>query len=107
MSRDDFEPSDEESAKAVTAERKKEEKRAERDISDLRKVLSSVEGRRLIWRWLTKGGMFRCSFVPNANETAFNEGRRAWANEMMAEMDLHAPGQLVTALKESQGDHLR
>ena len=51
--------------------------RREEEINDLRAVLSSVSGRRFIWRLLERGGVFRSSFNAESDSyTAFNEGRR-------------------------------
>lgn len=56
---------------------KREAKRIRaRELSDIRKVLSTVEGRRFIYRLWGMAGIFRCSFSANANQTAFNEGKR-------------------------------
>lgn len=51
--------------------------RREEETNDLRAVLSSVSGRRFIWRLLERGGVFRSSFNAESDSyTAFNEGRR-------------------------------
>lgn len=55
----------------------KNRQRREEEINDLRAVLSSVSGRRFIWRLLERGGVFRSSFNAESDSyTAFNEGRR-------------------------------
>lgn len=46
-----------------------------RENSDLRKVLSTPEGRRFIWKMLGRAGVFRSSFTGNSH-TFFNEGKR-------------------------------
>lgn len=51
------------------------EQQAEYD--DLRRVLSSESGRRLVRRILTRSGMFQTSFAPgDPYATAFHEGAR-------------------------------
>lgn len=47
----------------------------DRELDDLRVVLSSVQGRRFVWKVLNKAGVFRSSFTGD-NATFFNEGRR-------------------------------
>lgn len=54
-----------------------EEKRVrQKEIDDVRKILKTPEGRRFIWRQLSKCGLFRNSFTLNSNQTGFNEGQR-------------------------------
>lgn len=59
--------------KKIAAEQKRER---QKEIDDVRKILKTPEGRRLFWRLLSKCGIFRNSFNPNSNLTAFNEGQR-------------------------------
>ena len=58
---------------------KKKSERAKKDrgreLNDLRTVLASAEGRRVIWRLMSHAGVFRGSFTGNS-ETFFNEGKR-------------------------------
>ena len=76
----------------MTTELREELKRKrEKELQDLRKVMSSSEGRRVLWRILTKGAIFNSSFAQNANETFFNEGRRSvglWLTQEVSEADL-------------------
>lgn len=53
-----------------------ERRRGERLLDDMRFVLSSAQGRRLIWWLLSKCGVFRGSFNGSAEGTFFNEGMR-------------------------------
>src|SRR3954469_23266490 len=57
--------------KAVARRRLKE-----REQSDLRKVLSSAEGRRVVWRVLGEAKVFHGCFSLNGLEMAKNEGKR-------------------------------
>jgi len=57
--------------KAIARKRLKE-----REQSDLRKVLSTPEGRRFIWRLLGETRIFRGCFSLNGLEMANNEGKR-------------------------------
>jgi hypothetical protein len=50
----------------------------ERDEEDLRTLLKLPYGRRFVWRFLSKCGVFMQSLVPGETDsTAFNEGRRS------------------------------
>lgn len=51
-------------------------RKIDRDLTDLKKVLSFVEGRRFIWRLLSDAGVFRSSFNANALAMSFSEGNR-------------------------------
>lgn len=48
----------------------------QKEINDVRTILKTPEGRRYYWKLLGKCGIFRSSFTPNSNLTAFNEGKR-------------------------------
>ena len=56
--------------------RKEQERLDQRKTNDLRKVLSSVEGRRIIWDLLSDCGVFCGSFNTNNAAMSFQEGRR-------------------------------
>lgn len=47
----------------------------EREIEDLKKILSLPEGRRYIWKLMSVAGVFKTSFTGNST-TFFNEGKR-------------------------------
>lgn len=55
----------------------KEKRKHERDLSDIRFVLKSPEGRRFYWKLLSTAGVFRRSFTGESESTMFNEGRRS------------------------------
>lgn len=67
-----------------------EEERRQRDQenSDLCKVMGNKEGRRFMWRLLSRAGVYRLSYQPgmDAMTTAFNEGYRNTGLELMADM---------------------
>lgn len=67
--------------------RKKEERRRERELNDIRAIVAEPEGRRLFWRILQHAGIYNINDL--GNSTAFRiEGRRAeglfWLSELMA-----------------------
>lgn len=46
-----------------------------REIEDVKKVISSAEGRRFLWRLMSESGVFRASYTGDS-KTFFNEGKR-------------------------------
>ncbi|NCB43089.1 MAG: hypothetical protein EOM59_10780 [Clostridia bacterium] len=65
---------------------KKNKNRRERELNDIRVVVSEPEGRRLFWRILKHAGIYNINDL--GNSTAFRiEGRRAeglyWLSELM------------------------
>jgi hypothetical protein len=64
------------------------------EVRDLRKVLATESGRRVLWRLLSKCGLYTLSFAAGQSDvTAFREGRREVGNEiliMLAEADPEA-----------------
>lgn len=60
------------------AERTKKGKSGrDRELDDIRFVLSDKRGRRFYWKKLSDCGVFRTSFTGSSNQTCFNEGQRS------------------------------
>ena len=64
-------------SKEEEQEQRIQAEKLEREIflNDVRHVLSSVQGRRFVWRILDMAGVYRSSFTGNST-TFFNEGAR-------------------------------
>ena len=64
-------------SKEAEQEKRLEAEKLEREVflNDVRHVLSSVQGRRFVWRILDMAGVYRSSFTGNSS-TFFNEGAR-------------------------------
>lgn len=72
-------------------------RKRDRELGDVRRILSVPEGRRLFWRLLSGAGVFRASFTLNSVQTAYNEGRRdigLWMLEEINQADPNAFAQL-------------
>lgn len=69
---------------------------------DLRQVLSTPRGRRFVWRMLSMARIYEQSFTGDALTTAFNEGRRAVGNQLLAELNETAPDAFITMLQEQR-----
>lgn len=74
----------------------------QKEIEDVKKILKTPEGRRYFWRLLSKCGMFRTSFTPNSNLTAFNEGKRDIGLDTLIEIS-EADG---SAFAQMQNEHV-
>ena len=81
----------------------KRERRHQRDVNDLRKILAIPEGRRYIWRLWGITGVFRSSYTPkDANMTAFREGQRDVGLAMLQDINDASP----TALAQMRSEYL-
>jgi hypothetical protein len=59
----------------VKSARIKEKLGRDREIADMKYLLSSMQGKRVLWRYLEECGVFRSSMTGNS-QTFFLEGRR-------------------------------
>ena len=79
-----------------TAQAQRDERRRIQSIRDFRAVVATPEGRRFVWELL--GPAFLASFTGDPLTTAYNEGRRGVANELLARLNDHAPEAFITML---------
>lgn len=75
---------------------------AQRDIDDIRFVMGSEQGRRVIWSLLEKGQVFGSCFNVDPHLTAFNEGQRNLALALFQRVMAHCPDQYLKMAAESQ-----
>lgn len=73
----------------------------ETEESDVKWLLSSKRGRRIVWRLLDQSGVFRSSFNPTAMVMAFNEGNRNFGNRILALVHTHCSELYPIMLKEN------
>jgi hypothetical protein len=71
------------------------------ELGDLRSVLATAEGRRLVWRYLTRCGVFKTSMT-GSSQTFFLEGQRNVGLWLLADINAADPGAYVTMLAESR-----
>jgi hypothetical protein len=64
---------------------------AQTEIDDLLWLMSDARGRRLVWRLLTRSGIYRTSFSTDALAMAFAEGRRNEGLVLLDEIVRHCP----------------
>lgn len=76
----------------------------ESEESDLKWLMGSRRGRRVIWRLLDQSGVFRLSFNTNAMLMAFAEGGRNYGNRTLAMIHALCPELYPTMVKENGHD---
>jgi hypothetical protein len=78
-------------------ERNKAELEAKRRLvqevenEDLKWLMGSKRGRRIVWRLLEEAGVYRISFNTNAMQMAFAEGNRNYGNKLLNSVMLTCP----------------
>lgn len=66
-------------------------------------AVSSLPTRRVLWQILEAGGIFRTTLVIGSpDQTAFNEGRRSMALEVLGRLERYCPGSLEQMKAEAQ-----
>ncbi len=96
-----YDPTDihrQERAQADRAARGKLARDSEAD--DLKWLMGSKRGRRIVWRLLEQAGVFRLSFHTDAMQMAFNEGNRNYGNRVLTLIHAHCPERYPTMIKE-------
>lgn len=78
----------------------REKLEAHNEEADLKWLMGSKRGRRILWRLLDQSGVFRLSFNTNAMQMAFAEGNRNFGNRTMAMIHANCPELYSTMLKE-------
>lgn len=87
---------------AVASEERLAAAKQQRELSDLRAVLSTAEGRRWIWRVLEQTAAFRASYDPDSPlRMAFAEGRRSTGLWLLAEMQHAAPDSFGSLISDT------
>lgn len=79
---------------------------AQRDIDDIKFVMGSEQGRRVIWSLLEKGQVFGACFNVDPHITAFNEGQRNLALALFQRVMAHCPDQYLKMAAEVGEDNL-
>ena len=79
----------------------------DRELSDLKAVMRTPEGRRLVWRLLELSGVYRLSYQGNKDDAVFNDGRRSIGLVLMADLHEHCPELYNTMAKDVRREHLK
>lgn len=76
----------------------------ENEEADLKWLMGSKRGRRVVWRLLDQSGVFRLSFNTNAMQMAFAEGNRNYGNRTLAMIHALCPELYPQMVKENTND---
>lgn len=80
--------------------------RRERELNDLRAVLSTREGRRFVWRLMERGGPFQSPFDTNALVMARLAGAKETALALFHEVCKVDPGAFVLMQAEAEAQRI-
>jgi len=98
-----YDPLDIESQDKVRAVRATREQLADQaDVDDVKWLMSSKRGRRILWRTLERGEVFKLSFNTNSMSMAFAEGRKNEGLRTLALIHTASPDLYSTMMKESR-----
>ncbi len=93
---------------SAAAKRRNERERARQLLkyrSDVSQIASRADGRRVLWRILELAGPNRISHVPgDPYSTAFNEGKRSVANEILLMLWDNDPATYAQMQREHNSD---
>lgn len=84
----------------IQNERKKHDLK-QREKDDIKFVMDSEQGRRIVWGLLEKGQVFGTCFNVDPNITAFNEGQRNLALVLFQRVMTHCPDQYLKMAAEA------
>jgi len=73
----------------------------QRDKDDIKFVMDSEQGRRVVWSVLEKGQVFGTCFNVEPHITAFNEGQRNLALVLLQRVMAHCPDQYLKMAAEA------
>ena len=73
----------------------------DREVSDLRALMSTPAGRRFMWRLLEKTGLYKSSMTGNS-QTFFLEGQRNIGLFLLAQVNDHCLDEYVLMLSENR-----
>jgi hypothetical protein len=74
---------------------------------DLKWLMGSKRGRRIVWRLMDQAGVFRPSFNTDAALMSYHEGYRAWGTYTLTQIFAVCPDYFSTMLKEAKDEHNR
>ena len=89
--------------KQVKSAAKKEKSQREKEIDDVYFLLQNVQGRRFLYRYLTKCGVYRSSFTGNS-QTFFREGERNIGIQLIDDIMEADPDKYTLLMKENRSN---
>lgn len=98
----DYDPLDLEGQRAADADRALRERLATEDeIADVKWLMGSKRGRRIVHRLLAKAGVFHSVFHPNFGQMAFEEGKRESARRLLGLVNTHCSDMYSLMMREA------
>jgi len=76
------------------------------DVAALKELLNLKSGRRYIWKWLGRCGVFKSSFDTSGSVTFFKEGQRDIGLKILAEVTAVDPDMFLQMMKENKKEQL-
>lgn len=71
----------------------------ERELEDMKFILSTPQGQRVLWRYLEHCGIYRDSFTGNSS-TFYNEGRRSIGIKLLEDITTASPDAYIKMLTD-------
>jgi hypothetical protein len=93
-------------AEAADSKALRDRMAAEREAADIRWLMESEQGRRIVWRLLNQSGVFRSSFSSDALAMAFAEGNRNTGLQLMAQVHELCPDMYPEMVREANARDL-
>lgn len=93
---------DEDDESVSEAQRQKAENARRTFVEDIKWLMSSPRGRRIVWWLLEKAGVNRTSFNNSGSVMAFNEGQRNMGLMLQAQVVELSPEAYMTMLTEQR-----
>ena len=78
----------------------------ETEAADLKWLMGSKRGRRIVWRQLERAGVFRLSFNTNAMQMAFAEGNRNEGLRTIETIHTHCPELYPVMVREQKNERI-
>ncbi|ENC2022860.1 hypothetical protein ABKE32_000486 [Escherichia albertii] len=93
--------SDDEDDSRLAGQEQRHREREQRDTDDIRQVMSTDAGRRVIWWLLERGKVFSTTFHADPHIAAFNEGQRNLALAMFSRVMAASPDNYLLMAAEA------
>ena len=87
--------------KQVQSAKRKERFLRKDELDDVRHILSDIKGRRFLWKYLRKCGVYKTSFTGNS-DTFYNEGMRNIGLMILADIQESDAEAYLKMLKENK-----
>lgn len=100
-----YDPTDLRTQEQTREDAKRRERVAQNaEHEDIKWLMSSKRGRRIVWRLLDRAGVFRLSFNTNAMQMAFAEGNRNEGLRLLSQIHALCPELYPVMTKENAND---